>query len=190
MSKIKLIYGPMFSGKSAHLIELIEKSEQENKKFLVFKPMSDKRTENIYSRNGKIHEAISINEVSEIFNYDLENIEQIFIDEINFFTNSFLKEILELKENKIEIILSGLDRDYRTDFFPNVKEIFEVSDEKNLLKGKCFFCENNSLYTGRKLNGEFDKIDSPTIIPEDLENKNVVEYFASCKSCHPLMDKR
>ncbi len=188
MRNIKLIYGPMFSGKSAYLINLIEESESNNKRFLVFKPTSDKRTNNIYSRNGKTYDAISINEINEIFNYDLKGIEQVFIDEINFFTKPFLGDLIKISKLDIQLIISGLERDYRAVYFPFVKQVLDVVEDKILLKGKCFFCEDDSLYTGRKRNGKFDSFNSQIIVSENLEN-NVIEYFSSCKKHHPFMRK-
>ncbi len=187
MARIKIIYGPMFSGKSAILIDLIEESKLKNEDILVFKPKSDKRTKNIYSRNGKTYKAISIEFVREILDYDLKDIKKIFIDEINFFTNSFKLDLEELVKRDIDVIVSGLERDYRTMFFPYVKEILDIAEEKILLEGRCFFCDNKAIYTGRKINGKFDVIDSPTIISEDLKDKSVVEYFSSCKMHHPLI---
>lgn len=188
MKNVKLIYGPMFSGKSAHLIDLIEKDEN-NKNILVFKPDRDKRTKNIYSRVGKTYEAININEAKDIFNYDLKDVDEIFIDEINFFNESFVKHIKKICDMNIKVVLSGLDSDYRTKYFPYVKEMLDQVEDENkiFVQGKCFFCESKSLFTGRKVNGEFDKIDSETIIPETL-GKSSVEYFSSCKKCHPLYE--
>ncbi len=187
--KIQIIYGPMFSGKSKLLIEKIINKKNNNESFLTFKPYFDKRTENIYSRNGKQHKSNVIFKVDEIFNFDLKEIDNIFIDEINFFKESFYEKIIKLKEMGKNIYLSGLDKDYRGDYFPFVKEILEIADEKKSLSGQCFNCGKKAFFTTRKINGKFDKVDSPTYISETLDKKNSIQYFSSCGDCHPLIKK-
>ena len=55
-TKLEIVMGPMFSGKTTYIIEFIDKLEKENVKYLALKPMLDERysTENyIISHNQK-----------------------------------------------------------------------------------------------------------------------------------------
>ena len=185
--KLKIYYGPMFAGKSLNLIKDINNNL--NKTKLVFKPDLDSRSSNkIKSRDGDEYESISIKNGSDILSYIIDKkIEIIYVDEINFFGMELVSSVKEILSKGINIVLSGLDKDYRTEYFPPVKELIEIADEKISLKARCFICDNPSELTSRYINGKPDSKDSKTFICDTEHSK--VEYKTLCDKHHPLINK-
>ncbi len=181
--KLTFYYGPMFSGKTLTLINKI--LELENTNILVFKPKSDIRTKEIYSRANKSYKAIEIEKSEDILKYINSEIENIFIDEIQFFDKNLINIIEKVLNLNINIFCSGLDRDYKSEFFYNSKKILELTKNSLQHKGICYSCKKPSTRTIRKINGEITIKDSPEILVEVFNNDNV-EYFPVCKDCHPI----
>ena len=185
--KLKIYYGPMFAGKSLNLIKDIKNNTEKNK--LVFKPKLDTRTINkIKSRDGSEYASISIKNGSEIFRHLNDIVNIIYIDEINFFDDELVISIKKILEKGIDIVLSGLDKDYRTEYFDHVKSLIDIADEKIELKAKCFVCGEPSEFTSRYINGEVDSKDSETLICDSDSSR--VEYKTLCKKHHPLIKEK
>ncbi len=185
--KLTIYYGPMFAGKSLRLIKDINNNSE---KKLVFKPKQDTRTEGkIKSRDGLEFESITIKDSEEIFNYLISNNENkvrtIYIDEINFFGDDLFGVVKKILKKKINVVLSGLDKDYRTEYFPQVKLLIEIADEKFKLTARCFVCNEPSEFTSRYINGKPDSRESETLICDSKLSK--VEYKTLCKKHHPLI---
>ena len=95
MGYLKLIVGPMFSGKSSKLIELIRKYKVLNYKMMVIKNSIDKRysdVDEIVSHNKDREECVCVSHLMEI--YDIAELHDqytaakvIFIEEAQFFTD-------------------------------------------------------------------------------------------------------
>ncbi len=182
-AKLTIYYGPMFSGKSALLIKDILQNIDIAK--LVFKPKGDVRSEKLYTREGLEFEAIGIETPKEILERVEDWVETIYIDEINFFDSSLTDVIKEILSMGISVVVSGLDKDYRTEYFPNVKNLIELSDKSVGLKASCHICGNPSAYTARFIDGKPDSKDSKTIISDKF--KDNVEYKTVCAKCHPFL---
>jgi len=85
--KIKLILGPMFSGKSTRLVETVRKYTYKNKKTVLVNFIDDKR----YSENSQIvthdlnkYDSLSCQMLGEIYDV-IKNYDVIGIDEGQFF---------------------------------------------------------------------------------------------------------
>lgn len=183
-AKLKIYYGPMFSGKSANLIKDILENISTPK--LVFKPKGDIRSEKVYTREGLEFEAIPVSSPSDILKHtNVDWLEKIYIDEINFFDKSLVSVVRSILDKGIDVVCSGLDTDYRTNPFPASEEIIEMSDIAVRIKAKCHICGAPSAWTSRFVNGEPDSIDSPTIIPDSSDTS--VEYKTLCTKCHPFL---
>ncbi len=182
-AKLDIYYGPMFSGKSAHLIKDILQNIDVPK--LVFKPSGDVRSKKLYTREGLEFVAIEINKPIEILEHVKDWVEIVYIDEINFFDDSLLKVIKEILARGINVRVSGLNKDYRTEYFSNAKELIELADKAVSLKASCSICGAPSAFTARFVDGEPDSKDSETII-SDKEQENI-EYRTVCRKHHPFL---
>lgn len=83
---IETITGSMFSGKSEELIRRLRRGIYAKQKVIVFKPAIDDRyhKEKVVSHDGNEIEAINISTSREVLNQDLDNVDVIGIDEVQF----------------------------------------------------------------------------------------------------------
>ena len=180
---LTLIMGPMFSGKTSKLIEYYHKTCEtidKNKCLALNYALDNRYGENqIITHNNVSIDCISILDLNdfisnkktkELFN----NAEYIFINEAQFF-NNLLQTILIIKNDfKKNIILCGLDLDYKREIFGELKLLEHYSNNVIYLTGKCntLGCICPSIYTHRI-----------------VENNQQVligsqEYVPLCKKCY------
>ena len=139
--KIKLIIGPMFSGKSTRLIETVRKYSFKNKKTILINFIGDIR----YSSESQIvtHDQIKYDSLQcKLLNEKisiLENYDVIGIDEGQFFAD--LIPICEKLcfDGKI-VVVAALSGDFLMKPFPNVAELISKADKIKLMKAYCFYC--------------------------------------------------
>ncbi len=180
--RLKIFYGPMFSGKSAYIIKDIFNNMGSAK--LVFKPKGDVRSDKLYTREGLVFDAIAISDASEIEPYIKTWVRAVYIDEINFFNGDVVEVIKRLLARGIDVIVSGLDKDFRLEWFPQSKALIEMADVAVKLKARCHVCEGRSSHTARFINGEPAPIDSPVILSDASDDS--VEYLTVCDKHHPF----
>lgn len=181
MGTLEIIMGPMFSGKTELLIEkynteLIKNSHDISmEKIIAFNYHKDTRygNEAIISHSGKKISSTNIETLSEIFEDDnFFKRTHIFINEAQFFSN--LKEIIiELVEryNK-NVIICGLDSDYKREKFGDMWDLIPYSDYIVKLKGKCNNCTNSSIFTYRISN------------EKEQELIGTQNYIPLCRKCY------
>ena len=117
---IELILGPMFSGKSTRLIEIIRKYTYKAKKTIMIKFSGDQR----YSDKSEVvthdlikYDSIDCRNLRDSFEI-LKKYDVIGIDEGQFFPD--LVEVCEeLALLKKTIIIAALNGDFRMEPFPN-----------------------------------------------------------------------
>ena len=148
--KIELILGPMFSGKSTRLIEVIRKYTYKAKKTIMIKYYADKR----YSEKSEIvthdllkYDSIDCKNLKDSIDI-IKKYDVIGIDEGQFFPD--LVEVCEelASLNKI-VIIAGLNGDFRMEPFPVISRIISKADKIKLLKAYCFNCHKDAKYSLR-----------------------------------------
>jgi thymidine kinase len=148
--RIELILGPMFSGKSTRLIEVIRKYTYKAKKTIMIKFFGDKR----YSEKSEVvthdlikYDSIDCKNLTDSFEI-IKNYDVIGIDEGQFFP-----DLVEVSEklallNKI-VIISALNGDFRMEPFPVISRIISKADKIKLLKAYCFNCHKDAKFSLR-----------------------------------------
>lgn len=186
-NNLQVIYGPMFSGKTTKLIDIYKDKSNKfgEKSCLAINYALDNRygKEEIISHDKKKIKCHSIINLLEfIKNEDTKKLiidsSFIFINEAQFFKN--LKEsIIELTEtlNK-EVILCGLDLDYKKEKFGEILDLTVITNKVFKLTGKCNNCNSESEFTHRVIDNN-EKI---------LIGTN--EYIPLCNICYNLMNKK
>jgi thymidine kinase len=155
MANLDIIFGPMFAGKSCELIKRIRQLKVIERKYIVVKPIIDNRYENnmIVSHNFEKEDCIALHLLQDIFNYDINNVHSIFIDEAQFFTD--LKEnVLKLVENyNINVVITGLDGDSNRNKFGQIIDLIPFSTSCIKLKACCLICKDGTpaIFTHRKV---------------------------------------
>ena len=178
---IETITGSMFSGKSEELIRRLRRGIYAKQKVVVFKPTIDDRyhKEKVVSHNGNEIEAINISIAREIFNQELDDVDVIGIDEVQFFDNGIVNIVETLAEKGHRVIVAGLDMDFRGEPFEPMPKLLAVSEHVTKLQAVCAVCGSSSSRTQRLINGKPAKIDDPIILVGANES-----YEPRCRAHH------
>ena len=178
--RIELIIGPMFSGKSTLLIEVIRKYIYKDKKTIMIKFQGDKK----YSDKSEVvtHDLIKYDSIECNNLYDsfekLKNYDIIGIDEGQFFPD--LVEICEkLALLKKIVIVAALNGDFRMEPFPVVSKLISKANKVKLLKAYCFNCHKDAKFSSRIVNN------NETVLFGAGET-----YKPVCRECYKLFSKK
>lgn len=168
---IKVITGPMFSGKSDLLLDEYDKKYHKSK-ILLFKPSIDTRDYGVVkTRHGKEIKAILIKDLKEIKKHLTSKITTIFIDEANFLTGD-VDILLNLSIVKdVDIYIAGLNMTSEQVPFGIMPSILSVADKIELKTASCNDCNRDAIYT------YYDGAKKDTIL---VGNDN---YLALCLPC-------
>jgi thymidine kinase len=178
MSRLEVICGPMFSGKTEELLRRLRREQIAGKKVLLVKPYLDTRYYEgfVTSHNGLKFDATSIGS-----SYELETVvedhEVIGIDEAQFFDDMLGVYITsQLMENK-KIIACGLDKDFTTEPFGPMPKLMIMADVLDKMTAICNKCGSEyGSFTQRLVDGKPAKFDGPTILVGGTES-----YEARCR---------
>lgn len=186
--------GPMFAQKTLLMLHEISAAEATGRYVLLFKPdIDDRYSKNIVrSRAGGRHKAtpIDVNHPETI--YDILNkrrlpIDIVAFDEIQFFKSEVVKVIRDITQSGIQVVYSGLNRNYRGDrFSPTMEKILPLTTHLTVAEAKCMFplngnhrlCGADATMTQRLINGQPDSYKSPTVIIEKPGTS--ITYEARC----------
>ena len=183
MAKLHFRYGAMNSGKTAILIQTAFNYEERGQKVLIIKPGIDtKGNDNIVSRIGVSRNVDYLIDAKDsiIKKLDLENIDCILVDEIQFMTRKQIEELWYItKAFNIPVIGYGLRTDFKTNGFEGSIRMFELADELLELPTICR-CGKKARFNGRLINNEY-VYDGNSICIDDKED---VSYESLCGSCY------
>lgn len=185
--------GPMFAKKTLLMLHDVAAAEATGRKCLVFKPSIDDRfaKDVVRSRAGGRHKATSIpiNEPQVI--YDIlshhRRIDLIAFDEVQFFNPDIVQIIKNISQSEIQIVFSGLNRNYRDEAFSTMEKLLPLATDLTVVEAKCMFafneenkrlCGADAEMTQRLVNGQPDSYNSPTVIIEKPGTS--VTYQARC----------
>ena len=177
--KIELILGPMFSGKSTRLIELMRKYVYKAKKTIMVKYYADQR----YSEKSEVvtHDLIKYDSINcKLLRNSFDTLKQydvIGIDEGQFFAD--LVEVCEELALMGKIVLiAALNGDFRMEPFPVIQRIISKSDKIKLLKAYCFNCHKDAKFSLRIVQS------NETVLIGAGE-----AYKPACRECHVHFSK-
>lgn len=145
LSRIEIIIGPMFSGKSTELLRRLNRYNAININTLVINHTLDKRTNNsIKTHNNLKMDALKVTNLVEIIDTDTYKKASIIgIDEAQFFSD--LKEFIVKSESQNKtIIIAGLDGDYLRKPFGQILECIPLCDDLLKLKSMCTLCKDGT----------------------------------------------
>lgn len=173
-AKLRVICGPMFSGKTKTLISVIKSYAAADKEVFVFKPKLDDRyaEDEVVSHDKDSFKALNIKKPIEILDYYL-NADVIAIDEVQFFDESIVDVCQKIAQSGKEVIVSGLDLDYKAQPFGSMPKILAVADEIIKLNSVCTFCSGHARFSHR-ISTESDIV--------VLGEKD--KYVPLCRSCY------
>lgn len=177
---VEVICGPMFAGKSEELIRKINRMSFADVKFLIFKPLIDSRANGIRSRDGRYMDAIKIATPYEIYDYvNNEMPDVVAIDEAQFISNEIIEVVQTLADNGVNVLIAGLDRDFRGDPFGPIPALLTIAEKITKLTAICTECGAEASRTQRLIDGKPANYDSPQILIGNSES-----YTARCRHHH------
>ena len=178
--KIELILGPMFSGKSTRLIELMRKYVYKAKKTIMVKFYADQR----YTEKSEVvtHDLIKYDSINcKILRDSFDTFKKydvIGIDEGQFFAD--LVEVCEELALMGKIVLiAALNGDFRMEPFPVIQRIIAKADKIKLLKAYCFNCHKDAKFSLRIVQS------NETVLIGAGE-----AYKPACRECHVYFSKQ
>lgn len=186
VGKITVITGPMFSEKTGELIKRILKMETYGGMTVrLYKPTEDIRwsAEEVVSRIGYRYPAVNIpgHLPDETVNSILQKAEQVDVfafDEAQFFGERIVDLVQELSYMGKQVLLDGLNMDYRGKVFGSMGDLMAIADEIIKLTAYCAVCKSpDASFTQRIVNGKPAK-EGPVVLIGDSES-----YEPRCKKC-------
>jgi thymidine kinase len=181
--RIEIITGPMFSGKSAHLIFKVSQVQAVGRKTQIFTPAQPTHTDvdEISSRVGLSLKASTIQETSQILEILDPEIEIIVLDEGHFFDDSIARVCSILAKQGKQVWVAGVDMDFRGEPFGSMAHLMAVADSVTKLTALCAICGLPACLTQRIVDGKPAKYTDPILVPG-----NMVIYEPRCRSHHEV----
>lgn len=184
---LEVYVGPMKSGKTREVINRVDKIEYlAAHNHVFFKPEIDTRSENIESRFGKLSvtcELIDEEQPEEILAAH-RDASVVVIDEAQFFADSIRSVVKRLLADQCNVVVAGLDLDFRGEPFGAMPSLLSLADEVTKLTAICDYtgCEHPGTRTQRLIDGEPAPYDAPTIQVEERDTPE--SYEVRCKEHH------
>lgn len=183
---LEVICGSMFSGKTEELIRRLRRAQYAQRTLMSFKHSLDQRHEIEYvtSHSGARLTAIPTDNPQTIETLVTTGTQVVGIDEVQFFHPSIVDVIMQLVEDGKNVIVAGLDLDFRGLPFGCMPQILTLADSVTKLKAICVRCGNDAHFSQRLINGAPASFDDPIIMIGAQEC-----YEARCRACFSI-DKR
>ena len=146
MGDINVFTGPMKCGKTQKILDEAQRQQIAGRNIQVFKPKLDNRfsSNEVISRKGYKLQAIEINNVQEIKNYDAD---VYVIDEFQFL-NGDVSELNDLAKKGKKFYISGLNLTSERKPFGKMGDLLCMADNVQMLTAVCEVCHNdNAIYT-------------------------------------------
>ena len=188
---ITLLCGPMASGKTEEMIRLLRRAEIAGRRVLVLNHAINTRSggDRIESRSGVAFASRSVTTAATIPAIVSEvDPDVVGIEEVEFFDNGIADVVDRLADEGRQVILTGLDRDFRGWPFGPMPRLLIVADEVLKLTAICVRCKGVATRTQRLINGRPAPADSPTIVVGGLNDPSgkPESYEARCRQCHEV----
>lgn len=180
---LEVICGSMFSGKTEELIRRLKRAQYAHKTVIAFKHSLDKRRELEYvtSHNGEKLAAVATDSVQVMRRFITQATHVVGIDETQFYSEEIIDFVQELIESGKDVIITGLDLDFRGLPFAHMPILLALADSVTKLKAICIRCGADAHFSQRLVNQQPAKFDDPLILIGAQEC-----YEARCRSCFEI----
>uniref|UniRef100_A0A7V3REB1 Thymidine kinase n=1 Tax=Mesoaciditoga lauensis TaxID=1495039 RepID=A0A7V3REB1_9BACT len=184
---LEAVIGPMYSGKTEELIRRVVRRTIAKQNGEIFKISSDTRTpdSNVISRAGTHFNAKIVSSAIESEKYLDKNLDYVAFDEIQFFGIDLVHTVEKFVDSGTDVIVAGLNLDFRAEPFENVMRIISMADEIILLKAVCVVCGKDATLTQRLILKGDEWVPASTRDPIfKVEGADVsIKYEPRCKDC-------
>jgi thymidine kinase len=179
---VHVIAGCMFCGKTDEMLRLLRRFSIAGRRVVLVKPRLDTRTDDVtvVSRSGAQHRAVTVDTSAEIEDA-IADADIIAIEEGQFFDEGLPEVVERLAELGKQIVVTGLDRDFRGIPFGAMPRLLALADQVTKLTAICMVCGEPATRTQRLIDGEPAGADSPLIVIGGLGDET---YEARCRLHH------
>jgi thymidine kinase len=174
----------MFCGKTDEMLRLLRRFSIAGRRVLLVKPRLDTRTDadRVFSRSGAQHEAVTVDDSSQIEAASGEA-DIVAIEEGQFFDEGLPDVVERLASAGKQVIVTGLDRDFRGIPFGAMPRLMALADQVTKLTAICVVCGEPATRTQRLIGGQPATSDSPLIVIGGLGDET---YEARCRLHHEV----
>lgn len=147
-----MVCGSMFSGKTEELLRRIKRARFANQKIELFKPSVDTRYDEteVVSHDATAMISTPVNNSAEILIYvNLETVEVVGIDEVQFFDEGIVQVCKKLADAGIRVIVAGLDMDYLGQPFGPMPQLMACAEYVTKVHAICVHCGDLAQYSHR-----------------------------------------
>jgi thymidine kinase len=171
----------MFSGKTEELIRLVRRAMHARKRTQVFKSALDTRCDTtvIRTHDGTSFTAMAVKDSRQVEENLLPDTQLVAIEEIQFLDDGIVELCQTLAGRGVEVIVAGLDQDFRGQPFGFMPSLLALADNVMKLHAICKVCGEEASRTQRLVDGRPARWDEPTILIGADET-----YEARCRHCH------
>jgi thymidine kinase len=179
IGKLEVICGPMFSGKTDELINRFEHALENGTRVVAIKPARDGRhlPDRIVSHSEREIPARSAGSVEDVRSLG-DSAELLLIDEIQFFEPALSAALRSLRDQGVEVVAVGLDRDFRRAEFETTAQLVRDASSVLPLTGRCSRCGGEASLTQRLIGGIPAPLDAPRVLVGDAGL-----YEPRCERC-------
>lgn len=189
MAKLYVKYGTMGSAKSTTLLTTAHQYQQQGKRVLLFKPVTDTRSSKgmIESRLGISKPCCDINSDVDIHllvgSLENRNIDCILVDEAQFLTREQVKQLVKIVDNyNINVMCYCLKNTYIDGvIFEAVQELLYSANDISELKSVCECCNNKATHHLFLIDDEPVR-DGEVIKVGDIKGSQ--RYMSVCRKCY------
>jgi thymidine kinase len=179
---VHVIAGCMFCGKTDEMLRLLRRFSIAGRQVVLVKPRLDTRTDEVtvVSRSGAEHRAVTVDHSAEIESA-VGPADIVAIEEGQFFDESLPEVVEALAASGKQVIVTGLDRDFRGIPFGTMPRLLALADQVTKLTAICMVCGEPATRTQRLIDGEPAPADSPLIVIGGMGDET---YEARCRLHH------
>ena len=178
-SKLTINVGGMFSGKTTELLRQGKRHTLANDEVIYIKPDIDNRYSNtkIVSHTGEASDytkSIVLGTNESILRRETMEADVILIDEVQFFSDKIIGDILALVQVGKKVYCSGLDLSFDHKPFEITAILMAYADVINKFKAVCSGCGRDAFITAKKGTGNTNTIDVGS----------ADKYVPLCRECY------
>lgn len=182
--KLVVITGPMFSGKTSRLLELLERELRAGRKTILFKPEIDKRYSkaHVVTNKGIMLPAVisPIGSKTKKFIFEKsKGFDVIGVDEDQFWNSkSNLHKVLDdLVFLKKLVYVSAINKNIKNEAFETTSKLLIRADEIHTLTSVCAKCGNDATLT-QKIR------DNKEVFNKVIDVGGNDKYEPRCRNCY------
>jgi thymidine kinase len=170
---LEIILGPMFSGKTTHIIDLYHSYITHGKKVLVVNFSGDVRYHDsmLSSHDKVIIPCIFLTHLSELFKTEIDA-DIVLINEGQFFDDVFECVKIMVEERRLCVHVCGLDGDFKRGKFGGLLDLIPLCDTVRKLHANCVNCRLPAIFSHR-ITDEVGQV--------SIGSSN---YIALCRDCY------